>query len=793
MSNKHLTPSDIIQDWREALTRQSLDDVTYSQVMHIIEYTLPPVSATAISKSVDIYHIDHDTTSPQDFQNLLKYLPQSLPRRIATRFPLFVAMTSPQHLGIKGSLIAQLGRRLLNEWFADVSDNIKASLYYDHLLSIRRVLSLATEADKPESGLGDNASNTLISLLGSEKMSHQVSKVQADYELFLDFAKDRRKPGVPIRHITERKVGKRRAVKRDQWQASHLEKLAEASTCPPRHRLDPEQKDRPSIGDIPEEAVQWGIQVRDISSAASDDEAEVVFQRQTPSILTPRDDIQLVRHVIRASATDNLATIHDVHRLPHERIRTILNAELPDDLRVFTLLLLSTGMPMERLNRLCHAEEHLWQAGSTLPDDNAPRWDPINATLSYRLADGPRDHAATANRWITLRLPRQMSTWLTTSLVKAEADINEPGRAAVSHGTRVRPFKSTAARLNRWLKKRYANTPGLTPTAHRLRASSWLWRRPHARDDISAQMLTGRVGLGLSAPAAYRRIDRHEIQSTFVHTLAALGMPTQLSDVPVSFQTPSLGANGSPEALLPQSFAPVFEALRAALAPALSEWRQWRPGTPLPRQPLSRVAELTAAHTYLCWLLATGARPIGQESHNRLSQDMMWIRDKASGRGDESRVIPLIQPASNALNQHAAWTAARLSEWQRCGGILDDCRSSHLDTPAWLSLGRRANTMKLREMSHADFTNIIATLPGLTDDPLGWPSNVTRHSLASWLRHHRPASEIDAMLGHNHYGQGLTAPHATAAIGKQRELRQALQQWLQHTGYEPLPWKVLQC
>lgn len=794
MSDQYLLPRDIVSCWSDALSRITLTDNVYHFIMSVIRHSLPPVCAPALQRAIEIHAADHAPLSLHQIldAHLQNELSQALPRRLATRFPLFVAMSDPRYLGSIDNPLARLGRQLLHDWFAEAPDRAKPSLYYSHIIQVRTMVQLVAQSDEPPPAPGTDTCNTLISLLGSDKLSYQIARHQKAYELFIDLAEGRREPGVPVRHITHRRGGRRGGPRRDTWQDARLAELAQ-STPPPRQRVDPARVADLADDEVPEEACQLGIRQHAIPSASSDDDTEIVYQRRTPSTLTPRDDMQLVRRLLRASATSSLATVEDLHRLPRERVRAVLEADLPDDLHVIVLLLLATGMPLARLTRLRLAEETLWQQGSTLPEDEDPRWDPISATLSYLLTDGPRDHAATANRWITLALPSTMSAPLTEALDQADSTLHESCPAEDRDGW-PRPFRRVATRLNRRLSRRFANAPGLTPTASRLRASSWLWRRPHARDDVAAQVLTGSLGLGLSAPAAYRRIERDEIQAVFDKTLQTLGVefvPEQ--PLPFPLRAAGLRTLGSPVALAPCAFRPVFEALRQVLSPTLHEWQVWSPGTPLPRQALVRVAELIACHSYLGWLLATGARPLGDGSRNRVSQTSMWIRDKSSSQGDESRVIPLDPQIADALHRYAAWIARTVTWWQDRGGRLEDRHEEHRDTPAWLSPGRRSDTLMLREMTHQDLKHVLKHLPGLPTEAYHWPDNVTRHSLASWLRHDRPDGEVDALLGHAHHGQGLTAPRATATIGPQRALRHALRDWLVQTGYSPLPWGVLRC
>ena len=508
------------------------------------------------------------------------------------------------------------------------------------------------------------------------------------------------------------------------------------------------------------------------------DEAPIAFQRQEFSTFTPQDDQLLVRRIVRASATSAIAHECDLQRLPAERILQLLGSDMSAIQRTTVLLLVATGLPVSRLTTLRTAEECFMQPGSTLPEDDGVRWEPVSATLAYRVTDGPSDDPATANRWLVLRLPKPMGDSLTTALrVDATTD---------------KIFVPIFKRLTRYLRRYSSDRPGVNITPNRLAASSWAWRRPMSRDDVSAQWLSGTLGLGLSAPSAYRRVERLELQQTFDMILNALG-------VSVDRDTPSLSpliagiskTAGSPHAVSPSAFKPVLEELRRAVGDTHAQRRHPRFRGVQGRDVWIMLAQRLAAHTYLSMLLATGTRPVGPATQNRLSGTRMWIRDKASSRGEESRVIPIASSIGDALNQYQRWTTQAIAEWQRLGGVVEDQRSARRDTPAWFSSGRGKGTLVVRDIQHRDLPPLLASLPSLSTSVSHWPDNVTRHSITTWLRHRCADADIDALLGHAHSGVSTTSPRASACIGSQSALRQALSDWMTACGYRPIAWETL--
>lgn len=746
-------------------------------LMQVIGYCLPPLAAPALRAAIQYYAMDHNASlSPELTRDRLD---TQLPSRLATHYPLYVALTDQKYLGLDNSL-ARLGRRLMSRWFSEVSSRATATTYYAHLLSVRAIATIIAHSHWPTPHIDADPCQAMISAIGSDQLAHQRQQYRESYRIFSELADGKRTPGVPLVKGSGRGHGRRggntRRVSQDPWQREWLAALTKQS--PTKHYSRPRNRTTPRNDAWADISNRAGFQIKSPLPNREPDPEAIHFQRNLPSQLTPQDDQVLVRQFIRRVPTASLATVSDLHRLPADTVRTILQMPLPPIMWSFVILLLATGLPERRLSQLQSIEPDLFLPGSTSAHDDAPRIDLLNGMLAYRLTDGPTHAPGTANQWVTLVLPPALHEDLGLGV-----STNHKGAERIKHA---------GGRLNQYLRRRWHHRPGVTPTASRLRATSWLWRRPQARDDVTAATLSGQFTLSLSAPAAYTTISREALQHVFDATIDSLG-------VDVSSKTPGRhpmrltgdSVMGSPIAQPPQAFVPLFRALdQARIAPAeiLIAARQRRT---LPRQPLIAFAALIATHTYLGWMLVTGARPLGDESRNRLSHERMWIQDKHSNRGGMSRVIPIDRHVAYQLRLHAQWIHHVAIAWERHGGRIDDRRCGERDTPAWLTSGRRNDTLVIRDIAHSDATTVLQNIPDIPIAVCDWPSNVTRHSLASWLRDHRPDAEIDALLGHTNSGRSIGAPHSTASIGNQRQLRQALQRWLHLTGYRPLPSEAL--
>ncbi|WP_089707833.1 hypothetical protein [Vreelandella arcis] len=394
------------------------------------------------------------------------------------------------------------------------------------------------------------------------------------------------------------------------------------------------------------------------------------------------------------------------------------------------------------------------------------------AQLCYRLLNGANpDPRSPQNQWLALVLPTALAQPLLTHATDAKTQ---------------QPFRGIYASVNRQLKRYFRGQPGITPTINRITSASWLWRRPNARDDTSAGMFSGQFELSLSAPAAYRRISRAEIQKTFNSTLAHLGVATDTysPSATSNFQN-SPSHMGSAVACNAQFFQEIFQSLLGNIRAASAPCSEWYSGKPFPRESLATLYQYVAAYELLGWQLSSGARPLGKRSQNRIGKYLQWVQDKNSSQGTESRVIPVAADTRNGITALQRWTQSLISVLSQQDFVLSDQRSGVRDTPAWLTTTHKGKRFLLRDMTWSDMTSL--SLPGLSTQP----NNVTRHSLTSWLRLHLPDAQLDALLGHARHGRNLVSPQGATALGQQTLLRTELARWLKQSGYQPIHWERL--
>lgn len=778
-------PADIMTCWAEAVDALDLDPGEKRTALAIVAYAQPPLYGEAFAVASTLYAADHGImigSASLDAIRASADISSARPERTGSYYPVYYALTHPNKLGNSQCHASQFVRPALSELFQEIASGTLVSRhrFYQHVVDIRDVMvAIIASGWQPEATQGTRK-ETLLAAVHHDALYGLIDeRLARKIETFEMMLRGEVEPGEIQRQRTGsggggRGGGRGGAAKRDEWHAARVAQLAKQSSQPPTTRRSAvrEVSSRDAMGDVT--LRDMGMQARPAADVHGANEAAsetLILQRQTPSLQTPADDRRLVRGWLAGAPTTSLKSVTDLARLTQDQVDQVMSSSLSPVCQLFATLLLSTGLTPARLARLTVKEdgdvETLIDA-----DDDRPYWLPEHQLIVYRLLDGP--------------VPRETSPAATYVMVALPASL-----AAILTGLEVpfarRPFQGVRASLNQQLRKVFTGTPGVTPTAHRLSASSWLYCRPHARDDVAAASLSGQFGLGLAAPAAYRRIPRAEHQDIFEQALRQLGWAAPASsprpNTPELTPHRDMAMAGSGIAQPATAFVELFQWLRDAMQGPSAELAGWWPGEPIPVKAVTTLHQLVSSHELLAWHLASGARPIGPSSQHCLAGELQWVCDKASGLGRESRVIPLLTTIRNSLQAYHQWTQAILIRVTEGRMRLDDQRTATCQTPHWMAPSRRGKAVTLRDMRWLD----MAALPPLA----AWPHNVCRHSTASWLREHCPDAVVDHLLGHTRHGRMLSSPRTEATLGQQHELRRALTEWLSQCGYRPLDWRLM--
>ena len=764
-------PDEIRGKWREALGSSDLSQNDVDAIMRIVAIAHPPVSIATLKRASALLQLDPDPLSDRVLATLKTSIAGEEPKHIGSNYPVFYALVTPRYLGRGSCPIAQIGRQLISDWFCDVSQKnlVSHHNFYNHVLATRDIIMAVVNADWPENEEGLTPAKYFQAAISHDLLYSQRQQLAEGrkYEIFTLLAAGSLQPGEKIREAKgPGGSGKKRKKKQDVWHDKRVKQLAGKST-PPRQNVTTRPDEQSDIkgaiaGDPDLRTV--GMKQAATSKDGSAEAEKVTLQRDTPSALTRGDDSHIVRRWAKGAPASSIAAMTDLSRLHTEQVDAVMATPLLPLEHTFVFLLLSTGLPTNRLMRLT-TTENIGLAQKEQRDE--PFWCPMQGILYYRLLDGPSaSSSAPETRWIQLHIPPDLATILS------------------DHTSDPRPFRPIRAQLNRKLKRHFRDRSGIVPTANRLSATSWLYIRPHAIDDVAAASLSGQFNLDLAAPAAYRQVARAEIQQVFDDTLQSLNISPEARCpqlLPYDVKHTDRPMMGSAVACPPTAFVTIFQELRDGMTASTRDLSRWWSGVPFPKEALVTLYQHIAAHELLAWLLSTGARPIGQRSENRLGNQMQWVHDKDSARGIESRVVPLLKVIRSSANSLHRWTQSLLHVMAAHGIPFKDRRTSKRDTPAWLLAPRRGNTLVLRDMTSSDMTSLFS----VTD----WPSNTTRHALATWLRQRVPDASVDQLLGHARHGRTLSSPRADTSIVHQPQLRRALSDWLTQCGYQQLNWE----
>lgn len=783
---QNLFPYEIRGAWQEAIENLDLPPMEAGAISAVIEYAQPPLSFDSLSLGTRVFCHDNEKTIDSNIIskfNSSDYISHEKPSRFATSHPVFFALTLPAKLGNFSCPVTQQARKKFSSTFQDAESGemVSRSQFYQHTIAVRDILAtLIKSGCYPDYNTVQDANIELISAISSDRLyGHIDDNFTRKIEIFKLIIDGALTPGgVQRKHKGGGGGGfsNFNTTKRDEWHEKRIKTLAELMKDPSKIR-------KKSIGvstknnDIEDtEFKNTGLQPLQKSNAGNatnDEEGDALYlQRKTPSSLTPSDDRQLTRSWLAGAPTSSIKSSTDVSRLTPDHINEVMKQPLTTICRIFSSLLISTGMPPLRLTRLTvNSEDTLETVINN--GDKRPYWLPHLELICYQLLDGPvHSESSPAASWVILYLPESIRS----AFNRAEFKIKK------------RPFLGARTDLNQQLKKYSKLISGITPTSNRISASSWLYCRPHAVDDIAAATLSGEFGLGLSAPAAYRQIPRQEHQSIFENVLRELGWKIfdaeNFSQKPANTEIIEITA-GSTVARTADVFSDVFKKLRSAMQSPSVSLSGWWAGESIPLAAVTELHQLVSAHEMLAWHLSTGSRPIGRDSKNTLVHKLQWIYDKNSAIGRESRAIPLLTTIRNNLESYQEWTSAIITRLEKSGVHIDDQRTGQRQTPGWMELSKRGKMIKLRDMIWRDMTSFSII------DEEDWSSNVCRHSIASWLRQHVSDAQVDHLLGHTRHGRMLASPRAETPLGQQNNLRKSLTGWLNECGYRPLDWRKM--
>lgn len=461
----------------------------------------------------------------------------------------------------------------------------------------------------------------------------------------------------------------------------------------------------------------------------------------------------------------------------------------------FLNILLCTGIAPERLLQttviarspaLSPTITNAWTTCQTL--NQIPGWSPEEGLLHYAVNKAPTE--------TTITLP--LSDTLNQSLMAGKV-----------WPIGSQPFKALKSLIEKKLKHWGKNRPGSALTLRRLSASHHHWVVPACEDEVIATWLRGELPLSLAAPATYRQIPLHNIQTAFLSAQSALG----LFPLPQESSCTSRGDHlvGSSKAEEPSYFKRPLRLLaqwaknHSALVTSLIT-SQGNRSSDLRAvgDVIARQGQALGALILLAWQVCTLARPLGPATQCEQLENTLWLRDKDSARAQESRQIPLVPALGALLELQHEWRMAWQQWWERRSGKADFLGHARVAYPAHWKFNAFTQTLEQQRMHHADWRQWLKELPTLTSSPLAgelsqWsrkPSNVTRHSMITALQSRLPQATVHALAGHITLGHSLQSPSSDRSL-IQSDTRSALTEIARLCGLTPgllnrddLPWPI---
>lgn len=774
MSNKALAQqrSAILTAWR-AMVPAGVD-LDNGPLGSLITTVMAPPWKGAISV-IEMLAEERGITLDVDLQALP--LNEGKPENLRQEYPLFAEIRAS--LGKKTAAGQPALRQILRGLFGGFN-GAEVGIYYQQFLTVRRCLKEGL-ADLPDPA----ATWTITAGQARSELRRRLTNTTlvreehtADLEVFAALCRAERGVGERLKAGGGGAVGAREQSERLDDRVlrdpSLGERLHDRSATPTRGGARAADHGAPSLeapGTSTVRVKTAGISATAKMATRDGDEAlEIEFT--APSTLAPRDAARVARQIAEQLPSNTTPSSADCSVLPTARVRDALEQLADDQLAfIYTWLVLSTAIDGQRLALL--------QKSDAPPSDLTPHFDGTH--LAYQLKNGPVAGAhENSNRIVMIALPaliaQQLRAWGGDT-----------------------PFEGLWSRVNARLSYTLGNTPGITPTLSRLRATAAHSLTGLAEGPTQAQLLTGGFNFGHIAPGTYRRVSATTLQVLYATQTDALaraviaispegnGLRPWLCGLKAPHEL-TQSATGSARAMDPKDYAAVFKALRAAALKMDKATERAPSGSLEETKALTEALRLRSAQTYLGFLLGTAARPIAERATamrvapgtQSPQHALIMLRDKDSTAYREIRVLPLANDLAKALDALDDSVAQTRSQLGLAGWQILDSRAANRKAllPAWIGLRSRGEAA-VQVFTNADLAKVLRDY-GITD-PRPEP-NATRHTVCTALTQILDEPAVHAVMGHAGAGGSYFAPEAlaTPALG---EIKRGLANVLKRAGF----------
>ena len=646
-------------------------------------------------------------------------------------------------------------------------ENATPDAYYRDCLALRKLLVAWLSAVEPPHNFEEGFRNWLkVARIDDEDKDSRATTV-------LNLLNRVRIAGVP------------RSTRRVKYSPDHLSQIERPPPAtidqdphqfqpPPKDkRLDQEKEDGSPLPSYRRESREGNKQAGPVGEEPSDPDSPVTYRRPRSDLRSPRDDRRNLAKLPWLEGLSGTPTEFDLHRLPLSQVVGAIGTLYRRDDMIewaFAWLLATTGLPPNRLRQL-----KVTQSDDTpLTEKTHCRVDLSRETLEYRLLDGPSGPSGAAHRRVALTLPRQI--------------LHALGQIDHHHCSfdPEHPFTDAQSRANVTLRRHFLTAGGLTATCQRIRAAAEGMAIGLSRDITAGLTLTGSYGHSARGPAAYRVIDRDEIQALFVAVAWQLALhgrhasitPDEALPIPPRNHPAGLGSEmGSSKTLTTSAIAKVFETLAERLHGLCRCTREEQKQSGIRISTLIDLQNTSSLYTYLGLLLSTGIRPVGPRTVFHAFGSALWyVEDKDSVEFFERRLVPSLPSVKEQLDIHQSVTNDVRLAMTRRGIVIKDREPAASALPRFIE--QRATGAIARRVLQKDFMPIA--------EAYAWDRRATRHTVATQLRPTLPASELDALLGHSGGGWQRSATMSMASQPFSRVTIDALERLIDDAGFSLL-------
>lgn len=493
-------------------------------------------------------------------------------------------------------------------------------------------------------------------------------------------------------------------------------------------------------------------------SARDDADATRPLTQQQLTQLPEATKTSLIRRQHAFSLRGALKNTCDVHRLTASALSWSLNQVEDSAGMVFLILLILGWQPRDA--------EKLWIARADAETDQTRVPTVTTGTQCLSLPIVGSGQSRTAHR-LNLVVSGRL-------------------KAAVAKLDEGYPLAGLRDRLNRrWKQQWPAQRSGLRPTCDRVRAAGWLVVRPHCDNDMQAQMFSGRLDFATTVAATYRQVEPGEMQRIWENVLHSLGLGGETSDAMNIYlgmePVPVLGSRNRLD-------WPMVRRLNRAISEALDRAERHLK-VARERDQHKRIndyIDLVWGQLYLALMLVSAGRPWGETTRSAIIQGQLWLREKSSKVGEESRWLPVPASLVAAIKRLDEW-AAQLR--RHTSAQPQSPPTDRLALPDRIHFSRGLREPCFDAYSNSAFRRLLAAVMGRQDavfTAFDEHKNALRHLVATTSQSYLSFAQSNVLLGHHHGFDANTQPESFEPIGEAwAGLARFQNQLLNWLGFQP--------